>query len=331
MLLLPMHSVNASESINPTNYIKYASAITTFPVADLVGMYSESDSFESFFAELEEVIAVQAIAYDKPEYDELDEITTVDLNEFSRKSGINLQLLSSHLEKFGNYRYSNFIERYETAFLNTVNIGTESNAALNSSGNYTSEGGISKEDWEDFFYEYANAGNIFITKDNTSSGIRHGHVGVVQSHADSGKMITEALGDRQNVKDEVVCRSLNTYWPNCCTLNVVYPNTSLENRQRAGAQTYWYGYESSYSYETISLKTNLKKSDYTSLNCVGVAYRAYYFMAQYDIVPQVSDIMPLLPMHVDQSPNIIHKTKIINGNNYIFKTDNYDDVDWILL
>ena len=309
------------------NYIKYIAVVLGVPEEEMRNMFCNADSVESFISEMEENVVHLSELYYNEDYDELSLGITINTCAFSQDIGVSQQLIDSHCLLWGKYRYSKIIEYYCDAY-DISDIGQYTDLMEMepyASGNYSS---ISNTEWKNYFYKYANVGNIFLTKDSTTAGYRHGHVGVVQNHTSDPKMISEAIGSRDNDADEVVCRSLNTYWPNRITLNVMYPNTTLAKRESAGAQTYWYAYEDSYSYEALSKKTNMKNSDYSKLSCVGLAYRAYYFKAQYDIIPQVGNSTSMLPKHIDQSANMINKTVVEDGITILLRTEAYDHKDW---
>ena len=105
----------------------------------------------------------------------------------------------------------------------------------------------------------------------------------------------------------------------------MYPNTpTTEDRVRSGNQTWFYAESDNYTYEFNNTKGNAKKTEYRKLNCVGVAYRAYYFMASFDIIPQVSDGTMMLPSHVYYSPNIRFKYDDIG----ILRSEGFESIDW---
>ena len=224
--------------------------------------------------------------------------------------GISELLARKHIEICGNNVYNKIIETFKEDITpyNNKNVRTVNQT----------------EGWATFYAD-ATVGNIFITKDSSTLGYTHGHVGVIQSHTGSTKYISEATGPNSDDTEEVVCRSLN-YWNTLSTLCAMYPDTpTVDDRVSAGNQTYYYTIADNYTYEVNNTKANVRNSSYTKLNCVGLAYRAYYFMAQFDIIPQVGVNAIMLPSQVYYSANMNFKVKDVGG--YLM-TSNFNDYDW---
>lgn len=177
----------------------------------------------------------------------------------------------------------------------------------------------------DKMVEYAHTGNIFITKDSYSYGYRHGHVGVVQSHIYEDKFIVEAT-EADRPADEVIRQKLRPSWGDKFSLCMVYPNTNtVGDRERSGNQTAFYAEGTLYTYKFNNTKSEAKDSDARKLNCVGVAVRAYHFMANYDIIPQVNNTGVLLPSHIYYSPNIRFK---YYSDGSLLRTPGFEEIEW---
>lgn len=143
----------------------------------------------------------------------------------------------------------------------------------------------------------AHTGNILITKDSINYNYRHGHIGIIQNHNSAIKYVTDAW-QHDDPATEVYCHPLHTesnyssrttYWGKRNSLCLTYPNTaSVTDRERAGNQTWYYAEGTNYRYEAFNTKATARNNDSRKINCVGLAVRAYYFMASYDIVPDVN-------------------------------------------
>ena len=327
IIQLNIVSFKTPTSQKTNNYLKYTAIALGVSYNDIVDMYNEKSDLEAFEQIIEYNIRETAELYDSEKYDSLDKTVNIDLEAFSKICDIELELLYNHLNYFGNYRYSKIIESYKQTYninyINPVQQATSS-AIQKSSAKYNR---ISESDWQDF-YSVAHTGNIFLTKDSTSeiisSTYRHGHAGVIQKHTSNPKYITEATGDQSNTYNEVMCRPLETGWRNRVSMCILYPNTTQAKRESAGNHTWYYAEGNGYTYESMSYKTNMRNSNYTKLSCAGLAYRVYYFIANYDIIPQVNDITIIKPKHIYESPNMLIKH---DENNILYEI-NFELFDW---
>ena len=237
--------------------------------------------------------------------------------------GITEETVLQHVELCGINAYNKIIRDY-FEFYGDVDLEINEQTIIGNSDDLVSPAAISSSFWN-IVYTGATTGNIFITKDSETAGVRHGHAGIVQSHTYTTKTITEAVGYRDTDADEVICRALTEYWPNRNTLCVKYPLTSTaDQRVTAGNHTVHYA-NGSYVYEYSSTKTNMRKSDYLKLSCAGIIYRVYYFMASFDVVPQVSVSAMLTPSQLDASSVMALKNE---GTSTEMKSSGYDSVQW---
>lgn len=314
----------ASSQNDIINYIKYASVILGYPYDDIVEFYNSQSTFEDFKCIIEYNVTETAELYYLDKYEILNEEVSIDLPLFSEITNIDIDILELHVVVFGTYRYSKLIEDY----LNTYNINVDINTIVTTTQGIdalicsfepiSTYSTIPQSEWDDF-YSAAQIGDIFITQDSTteiiSSTYRHGHVGVMQKTDSATKYITEATGSQTSSYDEVICRPLVTGWRNRKSLCLMYPDTSATNRSTAGNHTWYYAESNYYTYESNSYKPNMRNSNYKELNCAGLAYRVYKFMANYDIIPQVNDITIIKPKHIYQSQNMTIRAK----NNILYE------------
>lgn len=239
--------------------------------------------------------------------------------------GISEDTVRKHIKICGENVYNQIIENYYALYMpnDSNKVNDESVSPCNI------EDKLDCVLWNKM-YKVAHTGNIFITKDSVSSIYRHGHVAVVQQHEPGPKYIVEA--NKKEEKDklppekQVDRRLLSDFGSDKKSLCMVYPDTkTVKDREEAGHQTYWYAYESVYTYEANNTKFNAGKDDYRKLNCVGVAYRAYKYMANYDIIPQVGGSSILLPSQVYYSKNIKFK---YHPDGTLMRTPRFEDVEW---
>lgn len=241
------------------------------------------------------------------------------VSECAELFGVTEQEVNEHIEICGVNVYNKFIKEFEK------------DNVFSSLRNSSLQRKTTVQYW-DRFYNGATTGNIFVTKDSVYVIYRHGHAGIIQSHTGTEKYISEALGDRDDPADEVVCRALGDNTPNwkyATTLVSMYPNTvTTSQRVTAGNHTLYYTIADNYTYEFASIKANVNNSSYTKVNCVSLIYRVYKFMTQTDIMPQVGTVIPLLPSQIYYSPSM--KCKYVDNEEEIdiHRTDNFESYEW---
>lgn len=246
----------------------------------------------------------------------------LDLDEYAEAFGLDLSLIESHAAVLNANYYKEVYDVFNARKAGDsdarLDMFTAQQApeitpfSLPSSLNNTIRNGI-------------HTGNILLTKDSVTLGVRHGHAGIVQDHISPNKWIGEAVGDRSNWQEEVISRHYDDYWPKRDTISVVYPtNTTTQLREKAGAQTLHYA-NGDYKYEVFSTKANMRKSDYLNVNCAGIIYRVYWFMASVDVCNTKGVNSTLYPSSIYNSTNVVVKSA--GGTTY--ETTNWNDYTWI--
>lgn len=280
--------------------LEYVSNLLGFPQEDINAMYDGFENQNDFLIEVDSML--QDIIF----YENWDaSIKTVQsLEEISDDLGISAELLQHHIDICGKEYFMSRVLQQEVEPL------------ASSEG---SEIGYTK------FKEYYNlshTGNIYLTKDSVTVGYRHGHAGIVSSHAKDSKTIMEALGKNSDPEKEVVDRDL-WLWQHKNTIAVYYPsNTTTGNRENAGR----YSKTMDFANYTALVKKGEAVDVFPKVNCISLVYLSYLMGVgnSYDLVPQVGSGSLLYPSQVQFSPIIAIKT---TGNGML-RTSNWNDYNW---
>ncbi len=277
--------------------ITYVAQLLGHSENGIIDLYNKAENHSSFLNEIDIILndIITAEQWDN------SDTTLANLDEISIDLNIDIELLQRHINICGE-KY--FLKRMYPASIPSVASTTVSESLF------------------DIMYTNAHTGNIFLTKDSVSYKFRHGHCGIVSSHANN-KTIVEALGDRDDPEDEVVERPLND-WAGFITLAVYYPsNTTTTQRQNAGYYSTQMIYGTTY---TEFVKKNQAVDLYPQMNCISLVYLSYLMSIGngYDLIPQVYASSYLYPSHIQFSTIIALKT----ANNGILRTSNWNDYDW---
>ena len=324
-------SVNADTNIPLSkNTVKYYAVIMGTTENEIINLYEEKtyNQFETFIENMLVSRKYTDNMYNQENGIDTSNVTlSLNLKDCAILFDINEADVQKHIELCGINVYNKIIN----AFNNSLEKGI--NTASSGGGSGVNDQ-LTDAMWEQICRN-AHTGNILITKDSINYNYRHGHIGVIQSHSSATKYVTDAW-QHDDPATEVYCHPLHTesnyssrttYWGKRNSLCLTYPNTaSVTDRERAGNQTWYYAEGTNYRYEAFNKKATARNNDSRKINCVGLAVRAYYFMASYDIVPQVENMNSiLLPSHVYYSPNIRFK---YNSNGLLLRTPNFENIDW---
>ena len=320
--------VNAISTVSG-NTLKYYAVILGTSNDEVAKLLNETSALE--FEEILENM-LESRKYTDDMYNMENNISTenvtlsLSINDCALLFDTDTSEINNHLSICGINVYNKIINAFNNSLEKGIN--TASSGGGSDSSNY-----LPTEMWADI-YKNAHTGNILITKDSINYNYRHGHIGIIQNHNSAIKYVTDAW-QHDDPATEVYCHPLHTesnyssrttYWGKRNSLCLTYPNTaSVTDRERAGNQTWYYAEGTNYRYEAFNTKATARNNDSRKINCVGLAVRAYYFMASYDIVPDVNSNAMLLPSNVYYSKNIRFK---YNKNGDILRTSNFESIEW---
>ena len=278
--------------------ITYVAQLLGHTENDITILYRESENLDAFLDEVDIILTDIVTA---EQWDNSD-TTVADLDEISADLNVDIELLQRHINICGEEYFNKRVCSNSIMLLADETI---SSTLFN------------------LMYTNAHTGNLFLTKDNVTLSYRHGHVGIVSSHATNNKKIVEAVGYQDNDEDEIVQNPLAN-WSERVTLAVYYPsNTTTAQRENAGYYATQMLTGTSY---TALVKKNQAVDLYPKMNCISLVYLAYLMSIgnSYDLVPQTAASSYLYPSHIQFSTIIALKT----ANNGILRTSNWNDYDW---